>query len=91
MVGASAVVASVIALAAGATLELAVTTNADRHGFNLNTVGVILLVVGAVGAALSLITMLLGSDRGRRTVGNGGRVAHRTHSYAEKMLLRSTN
>ena len=45
--------ASLIFIAAGAILKWAVT--ASTSGINLNTVGVILMVVGAIGLVLSLI------------------------------------
>ena len=45
--------ASLVLMAVGAILWLAV--NVDAEGVNLNTVGIILLVVGAVGLLLSLI------------------------------------
>jgi hypothetical protein len=45
--------ASLVLIAAGAILWWAVDVETD--GFNLNTVGVILFVVGAVGLALSLV------------------------------------
>jgi hypothetical protein len=45
--------ASLILIAAGAILKWAVT--ATTSGINLNTVGVILMVVGAVGLVLSLV------------------------------------
>ncbi len=44
---------SVIAIAAGAVMHWAVTTTG--HGFNVSTVGIILLVVGAVGLVASTI------------------------------------
>ena len=44
---------SLILIAAGAIMAWAV--NVDASGFNVNTVGYILLVVGAVGAVLSLV------------------------------------
>ena len=44
---------SVIAIAAGAVMHWAVTTTG--HGFNVSTVGIILLVVGAVGLVVSTI------------------------------------
>jgi hypothetical protein len=44
---------SLVLMAAGAILWWAV--NVDTEGVNLNTVGLILFVVGAVGLALSLI------------------------------------
>jgi hypothetical protein len=45
--------ASLILIAAGAILTWAVT--AEASGVDLNTVGVILMVVGAIGAVLSLV------------------------------------
>jgi hypothetical protein len=45
--------ASLVLMAAGAILWLAV--DVDTEGVNLDTVGLILLVVGAVGLGLSLI------------------------------------
>jgi hypothetical protein len=44
---------SLILIAAGAILTWAVT--AEASGIDLNTVGVILMVVGVVGAVLSLV------------------------------------
>ena len=44
---------SLILIAAGAIMAWAV--NVDTNGFNVNTVGYILLVVGIVGALLSMI------------------------------------
>ncbi len=44
---------SLILIAVGAILTWAV--NVETSGFNVNTVGVILLIVGAVGALLSMI------------------------------------
>ncbi len=68
MVGGGALVASVIAFAVGAILDYAVTVNPDQHGFNLNKVGVILMIVGVVGAVLSLIAMLVVNTRRRQTI-----------------------
>jgi hypothetical protein len=45
--------ASLILIAAGAILRWAVT--ADTNGVNLDVVGLILLIVGAVGLVLSLV------------------------------------
>jgi hypothetical protein len=44
---------SLVLIAVGAILKWAVT--ASTSGINLNTVGVVLMVVGAVGLVLSLI------------------------------------
>lgn len=73
MVGAGGLVASIIAFAVGAILDYAVTANADQHGFNVNKVGMILMIVGVVGAMLSVIAMAVGNTRHRRTVVDDGR------------------
>lgn len=73
MVGAGGLVASIIAFAVGAILDFAVTVGPNQHGFNVNKVGVILMIVGAVGALLSLIVMLAGNTRRHRTVVDDGR------------------
>jgi hypothetical protein len=44
---------SLLLIAAGAVLAFAV--HVSGHGFNLHTIGIILLVVGALGALLSMI------------------------------------
>jgi hypothetical protein len=44
---------SLILIAAGAILAFAV--HVTGNGFNIHTIGIILLVVGAIGALLSLI------------------------------------
>ena len=72
MVGAGTLVASVIAFAVGAIFDYTVTVNPDQHGFNLNKVGVILMIVGVVGAVLSLIAMLVGNTRRRQTIVDHG-------------------
>lgn len=51
---ASGLVASLLVIAVGAILDFAVTVSPNQHGFNLNTVGVILLIVGIVGAIASV-------------------------------------
>jgi uncharacterized membrane protein len=72
MVGAGGLVASIIAFAVGAIFDFAVTVNPDQHGFNVNKVGVILMIVGAVGAVLSLMAMLVGNSRRHRMVVDDG-------------------
>ena len=57
----------------GAVLDFAVTANPDQHGFNIHTVGVILMIVGVVAAAISLIGMISGGVRRHRTVIDDGR------------------
>jgi hypothetical protein len=74
---------SIVAFAVGAVLDFALTVSPNQHGFNVRTVGIILMIVGAVGAVLSLIAML-SSGRGRhRTVIDDGRgnVVRRDDTY----------
>lgn len=55
--------ASIFLIAVGAVLAFAV--NVDTNGFNVNTIGVILMIVGALGL---LATMVIFGDRGDRHV-----------------------
>jgi hypothetical protein len=57
---------SIFLIAVGAILKFAVT--ADVSGVNLDTVGVILMVVGAIGLLLSIFWMTVWTDRRRGTV-----------------------
>ena len=57
---------SLLLFAVGAILKYAVT--ADVSGIDLDTVGVILMIVGAIGFVLSLFWMTLYADRRRGTV-----------------------
>lgn len=52
---------SLLLIAVGAILRFAV--NVSTSGFNLHTVGVILMIVGAVGFILSLLWMTMWADR----------------------------
>jgi hypothetical protein len=72
MVGAGGLVVSIIAFAIGAILDWAVTVSPYQHGFNVNKVGVILMIVGVVGAVVSLIVMVAGNTRHERTVVDDG-------------------
>ena len=81
---AGGLVASIIAFAVGAVLDFAVTVSPYQHGFNINTVGVILMIVGVVGAILSLFALLVGAGprRHRTVVDDGqGHVARRDETY----------
>ena len=81
---AGGLVASIIAFAVGAVLDFAVTVGPDQHGFNIHTVGVILMIVGVVGAVLSLIALFAGSGprHHRTTVDDGrGNVIRRDDTY----------
>jgi sulfite exporter TauE/SafE len=62
---------SVVLLAAGAILRFAVSVS--THGFNLHTIGVILMIAGGVGLVLSFLWLGVWSDHTRRTPGEGPR------------------
>jgi hypothetical protein len=76
-------VASIIAFAVGAVLDFAVTVNPNQHGFNVHTIGIILMIVGAVGALLSIIGLVSTNFRRHRTVVDDGRgnVVRRDDTY----------
>jgi hypothetical protein len=67
---AGGLVASIIALPSVPVLDFAVTVGPNQHGFNIHNVGVILMIVGAVEALLSMIALFAGSGprRHRTTV-----------------------
>jgi hypothetical protein len=71
--------------AVGAILDFAITANPNKHGFNLNTVGVILMIVGVVGAIASLVFFSFGAGgihRHRTVIDDGnGNVVRREESY----------
>jgi hypothetical protein len=73
VIGAGGLVVSIIAFAVGAILDWAVTVSPDQHGFNINKVGVILMIVGIVGAVVSILVMIFGNVTRRRTVVEDGR------------------
>jgi hypothetical protein len=52
---------SLLLIAIGAALRFAV--HVSSHGVNLHTIGVILMIVGAVGLLLSLLWMTMWRDR----------------------------
>jgi uncharacterized membrane protein len=72
MVGAGGLVVSIVVFAVGAILDWAVTASTYQHGFNVNKVGQILMIVGVVGAVLSIIVMIFGNTRRRQTVVDDG-------------------
>jgi hypothetical protein len=49
---------STVAIAAGAVMYWAITTT-QNHGFRLSTVGVILMIVGAIGLVASAIVFAM--------------------------------
>jgi hypothetical protein len=63
---------SIFLIAVGAILKYAVT--ADVEGIDVNVVGVILMVVGAIGIVLSLLWMTIWADRRRRVAADDGTV-----------------
>ena len=54
---------SIFLIAVGAVLRFAVSVT--THGFNIHTVGVILMIVGIVGLLISLFWMTMWSPRRR--------------------------
>jgi hypothetical protein len=66
---------SIFLIAVGAILKFAVT--ASVSGVDLDTVGVILIIVGIVGLLLSLFWMTVWADRRRTVVDDGGVVRDR--------------
>lgn len=55
---------SLFLIALGAVLRFAVSVS--THGFSLHTIGVILMVIGAIGLIISLLWMTVWADRSRR-------------------------
>ncbi|MCW3012575.1 MAG: hypothetical protein JWO90_2979 [Solirubrobacterales bacterium] len=55
---------SIFLIAVGAVLKYAVT--ADVSGVSIETVGVILMVVGVLGLLLTILMMTIWADRGGR-------------------------
>ena len=82
---ASGLVASLIVVAVGVILDFAVTVSPNQHGFNLNTVGLILLIVGIIGAIASVAFFSWGSGgtrRHRTLIDDGnGNVVRREDTY----------
>jgi uncharacterized protein YbjQ (UPF0145 family) len=76
--GLTGMVFSTIAIAAGAVMYWAVTTT-QGHGFRLSTVGVILMIVGVIGLAVSS-TIFATS---RRTTGRRSRTYDREVTDAQ--------
>lgn len=57
---------SIFLIALGAILKFAVT--ASVAGFEIQTAGTILIVVGVIGLIVSILLLTVGSDRRRRVV-----------------------
>jgi hypothetical protein len=81
----SGIVASIMVFAVGAILDFAVTVSPNQHGFNIQTVGVILMIAGALGLVLSLFGLAFaggGFRRHRTTIDDGqGNVMRREDTY----------
>ncbi len=79
---------SLFLLAVGAIMDFAVTANPNQHGLNINAVGVILMIVGAVGLVISIVFLSMGGStwygphRRRTIVDDGqGNVVRREDQY----------
>ena len=66
---------SLFLIAVGAVLRFAV--NVSTSGFNIHTIGVILMIVGVVGAVLSLLWMTMWA-------GSRDRAARRRAAYDDR-------
>ena len=62
---------SLFLIAVGAILRFAVT--ATTNGFNIQTIGLILMIVGVIGLLISLFWMSVWADRRRRSYPAGDR------------------
>jgi hypothetical protein len=71
---------SLVVIAAGAVMRYAYSPTTPTHGFNVGTAGGILMVVGIIGAVLSMTGWFIQSRRHQRTTAitePGGRVVRR--------------
>lgn len=73
---------SIVLIAIGAVLDFAISVHTT--GFNLHTVGVILMIVGAVGLALSLLFWNSWGGFGRTGVSRTRRVGPNGDAYYEE-------
>ena len=77
-------IGSLVVLAVGAILDFAVTVSPYQHGFDIRTVGVILMIVGAVGFVVSVLAFAVagsGWRRRRTVVDDGQNVVRREETY----------
>lgn len=74
---------SLVVFAVGAVLDFAVTTDPYQHGFNIQTVGLILMIVAGIGVVLSLLGIIFGGRRRRVVVqdANGNVLRREEESY----------
>ena len=76
---------SILLIAVGAILKYAVT--ADVEGFDVQTAGVVLMLVGILGLILSILYTFVWSNRdGRGGGGGGGRVVEREYDAPTRNL-----
>lgn len=66
---------SLFLIAVGAILRFAVTVTTS--GFSIQTVGLILLIVGGIGLVISLFWMAVWADRGRQAAAPDDRYSGR--------------
>lgn len=77
---------SLFLIAVGAILDFAVHVD-NPNGININTVGLILMIVGVIGLVLSLVFWSSWGGFGRRTtVVDGGPVARRRTVVDDEVL-----
>ena len=76
---------SIFLIAVGAILKFAV--HVKTTGFSLSTVGVILMIVGAIGLVMS--TLIFGTWRTRNTVA-GPAVVERTNTVVDRTAYPAT-
>jgi len=78
-------VASLVVFAVGAILDFAVTVSPYQHGFDIRTVGLILMIVGAIAGIICLAALAVGGGgwrRHRSVVDDGrGNVVRREDTY----------
>ncbi len=78
--------ASVFLLAVGAILTFAIETN-STEGFNINTIGIILMLVGGLGLIVSAMfwDSWGGFRRGDRTVADDGTTTRRVVTTEDRV------
>ncbi|MHB1913162.1 MAG: DUF6458 family protein [Acidimicrobiales bacterium] len=77
------IVPSLIVVAVGAILSFAIHVT-NSHGFNLNTIGVILMVIGGIGFLLSLVFWSTWSGFRRSSTVGGAAVTTRRESVVRE-------
>ena len=82
------IVPSLIVVAIGAILDFAITVT-NSHGFNLHTVGVILMIVGGIGFLLSCVFWSTwgGFNRTASTMGGGAVTTQRDTVVREREVV----